>query len=114
METPFKRHRTLRRSEGIRRLVRETELTPAHLVYPIFVEAGLKGRSPIAAMPGQDRLGLDEVAGEAKRLAELGIGGVLLFGLPSSKDEQGSEAWAGDGVVQQAIRTIKDAAPDLV
>jgi porphobilinogen synthase len=112
--TGFKRHRRLRSSEALRRLIRETELTPAHLVYPLFVEAGLSGRKPIPSMPGQDRLGLDALADEARGLAALGIGGVMLFGLPALKDEQGSGAWARDGIVQQAIGRLKDAAPDLV
>ncbi|GIW17297.1 MAG: delta-aminolevulinic acid dehydratase [Tepidiforma sp.] len=110
----FARHRRLRSTEAMRRLVRETELTPAHLVYPLFVEAGLAGRSPIPSMPGQDRLGLDALAEEARSLARLGIGGVMLFGLPAAKDDAGSGAWAADGIVQQAIPRIKDAAPDLV
>jgi porphobilinogen synthase len=114
MEAPFKRHRALRRSEGLRKLVRETELQPHHLVYPIFVEAGLSGRSPIGSMPGQYRLGLDAVEAEAKDIARLGIGGVLLFGIPASKDERGSEAWSDEGPVQQAMRRMKQAAPDLV
>ncbi len=114
MERPFKRHRRLRSSEGLRGLVRETELSPGHLLYPLFIEEGLSGRSPIPSMPGQDRLGLDALAAEAKSIAGLGIAGVLLFGLPTMKDEQGSQAWAKNGVVQNAIRTIKDAAPELL
>lgn len=110
----FARHRRLRSSESMRRLVRETELTPSHLVYPLFVEAGLSGRQRIPSMPGQDRLGLDALAEEARDLARLGIGGVMLFGLPAAKDELGSGAWAADGVVQQAIGRLKDAAPELV
>jgi len=113
MEAPFKRHRTLRGSEAVRRLVRETELQPHHLIHPIFVEAGLRGRSPIVSMPGQYRLGLDVVEEEAREIARLGIGGVLLFGIPASKDERGSEAWASDGPVQQAMRRMKQAAPEL-
>ncbi|WP_322797108.1 porphobilinogen synthase [Tepidiforma sp.] len=111
---PFRRHRRLRTSEGLRALVRETELTPAHLVHPLFIEAGLSGRSPIPSMPGQDRLGLDAVAAEARELERLGIGGVMLFGLPASKDERGSGAYAPDGIVQQAAARIRDAAPGLV
>ncbi len=114
MERPFKRHRRLRSSATLRGLVRETELTPSHLLYPLFIEEGLSGRSPIPSMPGQDRLGLDALAAEAKSIAGLGIAGVLLFGLPAMKDEHGSQAWAGDGVIQNAIRTIKDAAPELL
>jgi porphobilinogen synthase len=110
----FARHRRLRSSEPMRRLVRESELTPSHLIHPIFVEAGLSGRKPIPSMPGQDRLGLDALAEEARDLARLGIGGVMLFGLPEAKDELGSGAWAADGIVQQAIRRLKDVAPELV
>jgi porphobilinogen synthase len=114
MEAPaFRRHRRLRRTPALRAMVRETELTPAHLVYPIFVQAGLAGRLPIEAMPGQDRLGLDALAAEAKELTNLGIGGVLLFGLPPYKDERGSGAWARDGIVQEATRRLKDASPEL-
>ena len=110
----FARHRRLRSTEAMRRLVRENELTPSHLIYPLFVEAGLSGRQPIPSMPGQDRLGLDALADEARDLARLGIGGVMLFGLPAAKDDLGSGAWAADGIVQQAIGRLKDAAPDLV
>jgi porphobilinogen synthase len=113
MEAPFRRHRRLRRTPAIRGLVRETELTPGHLVYPIFVQAGLSGRAPIEAMPGQDRLGLDALAAEANELRSLRVGGVLLFGLPPFKDERGSGAWAEDGIVQEATRRLKDACPDL-
>jgi len=94
--------------------VRETELTPSHLVYPIFVEAGLTGREPIEPMPGQFRLGLDAVSEEARELGRLGIPAVLLFGIPETKDEAGSSAWQPHGVVQEAIRRMKDANPDLV
>lgn len=111
---PFKRHRRLRGSGPMRDLVRETELSPSHLVYPIFVEANLRGRSPIGSMPGQDRLGLDVLAEEARDLAGLKVPAVLLFGLPPTKDERGSGAWARDGVVQQAVARLKDANPDLL
>jgi len=93
--------------------VRETDLQAHHLVYPMFVEAGLSGRVPIASMPGQYRLGLDAVEEEAKEVARLGIGGVLLFGIPSTKDERGTEAWSAAGPVQQAMRRMKQAAPEL-
>ncbi|MFN0094037.1 MAG: porphobilinogen synthase [Dehalococcoidia bacterium] len=115
MEAPFTaRHRRLRRSDAIRGLVRETHLTPAQLVYPIFVQAGLSGREPIAAMPGQSRLGLDVLAEEARELRSLGIRSLLLFGLPAGKDETGSESRAADGIVQEACRRLKDADPGLV
>jgi len=110
----FKRHRRLRATPAIRALVRETELGPQHLVYPLFVEAGLAGRQPIGAMPGQDRLGLDALAAEARSLEALRIPAVLLFGLPAAKDERGSGAYAADGIVQTAIRTLKDANPGLL
>ncbi len=110
----FRRHRRLRATPAIRALVRETELSPQHLVYPLFVEAGLRGRQPIGAMPGQDRLGIDALAIEARSLATLGIPAVLLFGLPAAKDERGSGAYARDGIVQTAIRTLKDASPGLL
>jgi porphobilinogen synthase len=114
MESPYKRHRRLRRSAGLRALVRETELTPSHLVYPLFVEAGLTGTSPIESMPGQSRHGLDALRREAQELGSLGIPATLLFGLPATKDERGSGAWERDGVVQQAVRALKDANPELV
>jgi len=110
----FKRHRRLRGTPAIRALVRETELTARHLVYPLFVEAGLAGRQPIGSMPGQDRLGIDALAAEALELRSLQVPAVLLFGLPATKDERGSGAYARDGIVQTAIRTMKDAHPELL
>ncbi len=110
----FKRHRRLRGSPGIRGLVRETELTPGHLVYPLFIEAGLSGRSPIGSMPGQSRLGLDALSGEAAELKSLQVPAVLLFGLPPAKDESGSGAWDADGIVQQAVRRLKEVNPEIV
>ncbi len=110
----FKRHRRLRRSPAIRALIRETELTPAHLVYPLFVDATLSGRQPIVAMPGQDRLGIDALKAEALELKSLQVPAVLLFGLPDHKDDEGSGAWAQDGVVQEAVGRLKDANPDLL
>ncbi len=110
----FKRHRRLRGNPALRGLIRETELTPRHLVYPLFVEAGLKGRQPIGSMPGQDRLGLAALAADARGLGSLQVPAVLLFGLPASKDERGSGAYAPDGIVQTAIRTMKDANPELL
>jgi porphobilinogen synthase len=115
MELPaFRRHRRLRGSPAIRGLIRETELTAAHLVYPLFIEAGLRGRQPIASMPGQDRLGLDALGEESRALAGLKIPAVLLFGLPATKDERGSGAYAPDGIVQQSIARLKEANPELL
>lgn len=110
----FKRHRRLRGTPAIRGLVRETELTPRHLVYPLFVEAGLSGRQPIGSMPGQDRLGINALDAEARELRSLQVPAVLLFGLPATKDERASGAYARDGIVQTAIRTMKDANPELL
>jgi porphobilinogen synthase len=110
----FKRHRRLRGTPALRSMVRETELTPRHLVYPLFVDARLSGRQPITAMPGQDRLGLDALAVEARSLKDLDLPAVLLFGLPATKDERGSGAFARDGIVQEAIGRLKDASPELL
>jgi porphobilinogen synthase len=111
---PQTRLRRLRRTSPLRDLVRETHVAPGDLVLPLFVELGLEGRAPIAAMPGVDRLGISAAVEEAGRAHELGLGGVLLFGIPAHKDEEGSGAWDEEGVVQLATRAIKDAHPDLV
>ncbi|MGB2695764.1 MAG: porphobilinogen synthase [Dehalococcoidia bacterium] len=110
----FSRHRRLRRSEGLRRLVQETRLSPADFVYPLFVVHGQDVREEIPSMPGQYHLSLDRLAAEAQELRSLGIGAVLLFGLPGTKDDAGSEAYADDGIVQQAVRALKSADPNLV
>jgi porphobilinogen synthase len=112
--TPAVRPRRLRRTAAIRALVRETRLHPAMLVGPLFVRPGTAVREPIDALPGHHRLSPDLAAEEAVRLAELGIGGVLLFGLPGSKDSLGTEASAEDGVVQDALRRIRALGPDIV
>ncbi|HET7582303.1 MAG TPA: porphobilinogen synthase [Candidatus Limnocylindria bacterium] len=107
------RGRRLRRSAGLRRLVRETRLHADMLVQPLFVAAAAEVRQPIAAMPGQDRVPVSALSEEAARLRAAGVGAVLLFGLPAAKDAIGSGAWAADGVVQQAIRALRAADPDL-
>lgn len=108
------RGRRLRRSPALRALVRETRLHPAMLVQPLFIQAGLAGREPIRSMPGQDRLGLAALPEEAARLRAAGVRSVLLFGLPSGKDAIGSGAWAADGIVQEGIRVLRAADPELV
>ncbi|MGH2906558.1 MAG: porphobilinogen synthase [Solirubrobacterales bacterium] len=113
MAFPATRLRRLRATRGIRDLVRETELTPAHLIAPIFVIAGESRREPIEAMPGVERLTVDLAVQEATELHALGVAGVLLFGLPAEKDEAGSGAWDPDGAVQLAVAAIKEAAPEL-
>jgi len=102
------RPRRLRRTPALRALVRETRLDPSMLVAPIFVRPGRAVREPIASMPGVARLSADVAADEAERLADLGIGGVILFGLPEAKDAFGSEASADDGIVQEAFARIRD------
>jgi porphobilinogen synthase len=98
----------------MRRLVRETSLAPADLIYPLFCLEGRGVREPVTAMPGVFRLSLDQLAAEAKEIRDLGIAGVLLFGIPDAKDAVGSGASARDGIVQRALRTLKDAVPELV
>ncbi|KKK76749.1 hypothetical protein LCGC14_2860510 [marine sediment metagenome] len=109
----FRRFRRLRRSQALRDLVRETRLSPQGFVYPLFVTHGEGVRREIESMPGQYQLSLDMLDAEAEELRSLGIPAVLLFGLPASKDDAGSEAYDPDGIVQRAIRTLKQAAPDL-
>jgi len=114
MAFPQTRLRRLRRTPGLRELVRETRLEAGDLVLPLFVEDGLDGRAPIGAMPGVDRLGLAAPVAEAGEAAALGLPAVLLFGIPADKDEEGSGAWDDEGVVQLAVRAIKRAHPDLL
>jgi porphobilinogen synthase len=113
MTARFHRGRRLRRSAALRALVQETRLAPAQLVAPLFVRTGRGVRDPLAALPGHARLSPDEAAREARALAALGVGGVLLFGIPDHKDSDGSGAWDADGPVPQAIERIKDEVPDL-
>src|SRR5919199_4321986 len=96
---PQARPRRLRRTEGLRRMVRETRLSVDSLIYPLFVVPGADVREEIPSMPGVFHLSVDRAAEEAREVADLGIPAVLLFGLPRTKDWQGSEAWADDGVV---------------
>jgi porphobilinogen synthase len=114
MPFPQTRLRRLRSSHALRGLVRETSLTPADLVYPMFVAHGLDRREPIDAMPGIDHLSIAHAVEEAAEAFELGIPAVLLFGLPATKDEEGSGAWDDEGIVQLATRAIKDAHPELL
>src|ERR671929_580222 len=114
MAFPATRMRRLRRTGLLRGMVRETELTPAHLVQPLFVELGTDRRTPIEAMPGVDRLSISHAVEDAAALHHLGVPAVLLFGIPSHKDEQASGAYDDEGVVQLATRAIKEALPELV
>jgi porphobilinogen synthase len=108
------RPRRLRSTAGLRRMVRETELNPADFIYPIFVTHGQNMRNPIASMPGIAQLSVDEAVREAEKTAEHNIPAVLLFGLPAHKDPVGLENFAPDGIVQQAVRAIKQELPELV
>jgi porphobilinogen synthase len=109
-----RRPRRLRRTPALRDLVRETTLAPDDLVFPLFVVPGRGVRRPIASMPGIDQVSVDLLAGEASSLRSLGIKAAVLFGIPESKDPLGLESYAEDGVVQQAIRALKETTPDLV
>jgi porphobilinogen synthase len=114
MDKPYYRPRRLRRSEAIRSMVRETRLSPANFVYPLFVCPGAKVKKEINAMPGNFNLSVDLIVEESRAVKSLGIPAVLLFGLPPSKDEVGSGAYAEDGIVQQAVRAIKASVPSLL
>jgi porphobilinogen synthase len=114
MPFPQTRLRRLRRTPVLRDLVRETRLDPGDFVLPLYIQDGLEGRTPLATMPGVERLSISEAVREAGTAAALGIPAVILFGIPSHKDEEGSGAWEEDGIVQLAIRAIKDAHPDLL
>jgi porphobilinogen synthase len=111
---PFQRTRRLRRTEAIRRLVRETTLHAADFIYPLFINHGRGVRRPILSMPGQMQLSVDELPAELDELQHLGIGAVLLFGIPEEKDRAASGAFDPHGVVQEAVRAIKREAPDIV
>jgi len=106
--------RRLRKTGLLRGLVRETDLSASHLVYPLFIRHGVDGRAPIESMPGVDHLSLGAAVEEAGEVAALGIPAVLLFGLPATKDAEGSGAWDDEGVVQLATRAIKSAHPELL
>src|ERR671931_2863476 len=114
MAFPATRLRRLRKTGVVRDMVRETELGPSQLVYPMFVELGTDSRTPVEAMPGVERLSISQAVEEAGEAQALGIAAVLLFGIPSEKDEQASGAYDEEGVVQLAVRALKEAHPELV
>src|SRR5262250_54793 len=114
MPFPLYRPRRLRESPLLRKMVRETQLGVQDLVYPLFAVHGRGVREPITSMPGQFRLSIDELLKECKDAASMGIPGVLLFGIPQEKDARGSEAYAEDGIIQQAVRAVKETIPDLL
>jgi porphobilinogen synthase len=114
MNYPDYRPRRLRRTPGLRRMIRETRLSVDDFCYPLFVVPGTGIEKPIPSMPGQFNYSIDKAVDAAARAYDLGIPAVILFGIPERKDAVGSEAWAGNGIVQKAIRAIKKRCPDLV
>lgn len=113
MQFPEYRPRRLRRTESLRRLIRETHLGVDDFIFPIFVIPGRAQKKAIASLPGQSQVSVDEAVASAQECQELGIPAVILFGVPDKKDAVGSEAWNDDGLVQQATRAIKKACPEL-
>ena len=111
---PTYRPRRLRRTEAMRRLVRETQLAPAQLVLPMFVRSGKGVRQAVGSMPGVCQTSVDEMLRDAREAERLGVGGVLLFGIPDTKDAVGSSAWDDRGPVQEAVRALKRECPRLV
>src|SRR6266508_3923886 len=114
MPFPQERPRRLRRTEALRRLVRETTLAPDDLIWPLFAVPGTKVRNPVKSMPGVFQLSVDELVAEAQQGYEAGVRSVILFGIPAHKDAQGSRAWADDDVVPTAVRALKERVPGLV
>jgi len=114
MNYPDYRPRRMRRTAGLRRMVRETRLSVDDFVYPLFVVPGSGVEKPIGSLPGQFNFSVDKATDAAARAADLGIPSVLLFGIPERKDAVGSDAWKETGIVQKAIRSIKKARPELV
>jgi len=114
MAFPIQRPRRLRSSEGLRRLVRETRLAPSQLVLPLFVAPGEGIRKEISSMPGNAQMSIDNIVRECLRCQELGLGGVILFGIPEHKDEMASGAYDPDGITQRAVRAIKKEVPRLL
>ena len=114
MPFPIQRPRRLRSSESMRRLVRETRLHPANFILPLFIVPGEGIRHPISSMPPQCQLSIDTAVEECRKIHALGIAGIILFGLPETKDEEASGAYDDQGIVQRAIRAIKREVPDLL
>jgi porphobilinogen synthase len=113
MTFPYYRPRRLRRNENIRRMVRETTLSVDDFIYPLFVTEGKEIRNPIASMPGNYQLSIDQLIIEVKEVYKLGIPAIILFGIPAHKDELGSDATSENGIIQRALRAIKDAVPEI-
>lgn len=114
MQFPIHRGRRLRTTEPLRRLVRETALRVDDLILPLFVREGTGVKNPIDAMPGHFQFSVETLKKEVEEVRSIGLGAVLLFGIPATKDEQGSEAYAPDGIIQRAVRELKSAFPELI
>ena len=114
MTFPLVRMRRLRRSEALRRMVRETRLSADNLIQPLFVVPGQGVRKPVTSMPGVAQLSVDNTVREAEKAAKAGVPAVILFGIPDQKDAEGSSSWAEDGIVQRAARALKKELPELV
>jgi len=114
MHFPQYRPRRLRRNENLRRMVRETFLRIDDLIYPMFVQPGKGIKEPISSMPDNYRFSIDELVKEIKDIYKLGIPAIILFGIPEKKDELGTEAYAKDGIIQRAIKAIKDSVPEII
>ena len=114
MRYPVYRPRRLRRTENLRRLVRETRLSVDNLIMPLFVVPGSRVRNPVPSMPGVAQLSVDRAVEECKEVRDLGLPGVILFGVPESKDALGSQAYSDEGIVQRALRRIKEDVPGLL
>jgi porphobilinogen synthase len=114
MQYPDYRPRRLRKNENFRRMIRETKLSVDDLVYPLFAVPGKDIKKPISSMPGNFQMSVDHLIKEVRKTKELGIPAVLLFGIPDRKDELATGAFAGDGIIQQAVRRIKDKVPDIL
>lgn len=113
MAFPIQRPRRLRRNDVLRRMVRETALSPDDFIYPLFVVEGRGVRNPVKSMPGVFQLSIENLVAECRSAFELGVPSVMLFGIPGEKDERGTQAYAADGIVQRAIREVKSAVPEL-
>lgn len=111
---PEIRMRRLRYHPAVRRLVQGPRLDPSKLIWPLFVRSGEQVRQEITSMPGQFQLSIDELVAEAQQALELGLGGILLFGLPDNKDATGSDSYSDQGIVQQAVSAVKEAVPELL
>ncbi|MBN2397982.1 MAG: porphobilinogen synthase, partial [Deltaproteobacteria bacterium] len=114
MNFPDYRPRRLRKNENLRRMIRETTVSVDDLVFPLFVTYGSGVKNPIPSMPGNYQLSVDALIEETKKVRDLGIPAILLFGIPETKDAEGSGAWIENGVIQQAVRRVKKEIPDIL